>query len=66
MGIQKPTRYGKPCLTDLPPELGHMIFDAIIHSEPFDYTQLKKDCKRLNKELARIGIKGNGNEAAGK
>ena len=59
MGIQKPIRYGKPCLTDLPPELGRMVIDAIIHSEPFDNTQLKKDCKRINRQLARIGAKGN-------
>ena len=59
MGIQKPIRYGKPCLTNLPPELGRMVIDAIIHSEPFDNTQLKKDCKRINRQLARIGAKGN-------
>ena len=59
MGIQKPTSYGKPCLTDLPPELGRMVIDAIIHSEPSDHTQLKKDCKRINRQLARIGEHGN-------
>ena len=66
MSIQKPTSYGKPCLTDLPPELDRMVIDAIIHSEPSDHTQLKKDCKRINRQLARLGVKGSGNEAAGK
>ena len=66
MGIQKPISYGKPCLTDLPPELGRMVIDAIVHSEPSDHTQLKRDCKRINRQLARIGAKVNGNEATGK
>ena len=26
--------YGKPCLTDLPPELGKRIFEQILNSEP--------------------------------
>ena len=66
MGIQKPTRYGKPCLINLPPKLGRMVINAIIHSEPFDNTQLKKDCKRINRQLARIGTKEGVNKAAGK
>ena len=39
----KPIRYGKPCMTNLPPELGRMIIDAIRNPPPFDRTKLERD-----------------------
>ena len=51
---RRPIRYGKPCRTDLPPELGRMIIDAILNPPPADHTKLKRESARAERRLARI------------
>ena len=51
---RKPIRYGKPCMTDLPPELGRMIFDAIMNPPPADHTILEREAARAERRLAEI------------
>ena len=62
----KTIRYGKPCMTNLPPELGRRIFDYILHAPSFDYTQLKRDCARINRQLAKISEGMRNDSIAGK
>ncbi|MBQ7650687.1 MAG: hypothetical protein IJS15_06985 [Victivallales bacterium] len=48
-------RYGKPCMTDLPPRLGRQIFTEIMTAKPFDDSVLLAQNKRLIAKLvARI------------
>ena len=48
-----PIRYIKPCLTDLPPELGRQIFEEIRTAKP-RMTKEERE-KRANRILKRIG-----------
>ena len=54
MRTAKPIRYGKPCMTSLPPRLGRMIIDAILNPPPFDSTKLNRDCEKVERKLAKI------------
>ncbi len=62
----KPIRYGKPCMTNLPPELGRMIIDAIRNPPPFDRTKLERECARAERCLKQIIAEIDSNEAAAK
>ncbi len=62
----KPIRYGRPCMTDLPPDLGRMIIDAIMNPPPFDRTKLEKACARAERRLDKIIAEIDRNEAARK
>jgi hypothetical protein len=44
-------------MTNLPSKLGHLIFDAIRNSPPFDYSALDQECARVEKALAGLGRK---------
>ncbi len=65
---QKTIRYGKPCMTNLPPKLGRMIFNEIMNPPPFDYTELDRQCRLVEEELAELGRQASGgkDEVAGK
>lgn len=59
----KPIRYGKPCMTNLPPKLGRQIFREILSSEPFDDSKLQASNRRLLKRIAkRLEAMGQGEE----
>ena len=45
-------RYGKPCMTNLPPRLGRQIFTEILTAKPFDDSKLLTRNKRLIAKLA--------------
>ncbi len=60
----KPIRYGKPCMTDLPPDLGRMIIDAIRNPPPFDRTKLEQECARAERRLSRIAAEIKRNAAS--
>ena len=62
----KPIRYGKPCMTNLPPELGRMIIDAIRNPPPFDRTKLKREYARAERRLNQIIAEIDRNEATAK
>ena len=63
---RKPIRYGKPCMTDLPPGLGRSIFNTIMTSPPADHTELKRECARAERRLKEIIAEIDRNEASAK
>ncbi len=62
----RPIRYGKPCMTNLPPKLGRRIFKAILNTPPFDYTELDRQCARLERQFAKIAAEIASHETARK
>ena len=50
---KKTIRYGRPCMTNLPPKLGRMIFDEILNAPPFDDSKLRAKNRRLISKLAK-------------
>ena len=48
------TRYGKPCMTNLPTELGRAIFNQILNTPKPDYDAMEKKARALEKEMIRI------------
>ena len=49
----KPIRYGKPCMTNLPPELGTQIFRAILAMKPCDEKKMQAANRRMLARLAK-------------
>lgn len=49
----KPIRYGKPCMTNLPPRLGRQIFREILAMEPCDEKKLQALNRRMLTRLAK-------------
>ena len=54
MPQSKPIRYGKPCMTNLPPRLGRQIFREILSAKPVDNSQLEEENRRV---LARLSAR---------
>ena len=54
MASKKNIRYGKPCMTNLPPRLGRRIFETITHTPPFDYSKLDEQCARIERRFAKL------------
>ena len=48
------TRYGQPCMTNIPGELGREIFRQILNSTKPDDEAMKAEAERLEKEMIRI------------
>ena len=48
------TRYGQPCMTNLPTELGREIFRQILNSPKPDDEAMKAEAERLEMEMIRI------------
>ena len=59
-----PIRNGKPCMTNLPPELGRMIIGAIKNHPPFDRAKLERECARADRRLKQIIAEIDRNEAS--
>lgn len=47
------TRYGKPSMTNLPPDLGMAIFKQILNTPAPDRANLHKESARLEKAMLR-------------
>ena len=47
------TRYGEPCMTNLPTELGREIFRQILNSPKPDDEAMRAEAVRLEKEMLR-------------
>ncbi len=45
------TRYGKPCMTNLPTELGRAIFKQILSTPRPDYDAMEAEVRQLEKEI---------------
>ena len=52
MAQTKPIRYGKPCMTNLPPRLGRQIIREILFAKPSDNSSLEDDNRRVLAKLA--------------
>jgi hypothetical protein len=48
------TRYGQPCMTNIPGELGREIYRQIINSPKPDDEAMRAEAIRLEKEMIRI------------
>lgn len=46
-------RYGKPCMTNLPPELGARIFKQILNSPVPDREKMRAESRRLVEEIVK-------------
>jgi hypothetical protein len=59
-------RYGKPCMTNLPPELGRAIFNQILNSPKPDYDAMEKKARALEGEMLKVREQENaqGNNAS--
>ncbi len=53
-------------MTNLPPELGRMIFDAIMNTPPPNPTKMKRECARAKRRLEQIVAEMDCNEIAAK
>ncbi len=45
------TRYGKPCMTNLPPELGRAIFNQMLNSPKADEDAIEAKVRKLEKKM---------------
>ena len=52
--MERPIRYGKPCMTNLPPELGVRIFKQILNSPRPDVEKMEAECDRLIEKFVAI------------
>ena len=52
MAQTKPIRYGKPCMTNLPPKLGRQIIREILFAKPSDISSLEEENRRVLSKLA--------------
>ncbi|MBR1598058.1 MAG: hypothetical protein IJ661_03980 [Lachnospiraceae bacterium] len=48
------TRYGKPSMTNLPPDLGKAIFEQILSTPAPDHEKLRKEAHELEKKMLEI------------
>ena len=60
----KPKRYGKPCMTNLPPELGRSIINTIMNTPPPDLTKLKRKAAQAEHRLSQIAAELERNASA--
>jgi len=44
-------RYGKPSMTNLPPELGKRIFEQILNSPKVNWNEMHKKAQKLEKDM---------------
>ena len=60
------TRYGKPCMTNLPPELGRAIFNQILNTPKPDFDAMEKKARALEGEMLKVREQENaqGNNAS--
>jgi len=54
MSVIDSRRYGKPCMTNLPPDLGKSIFKHILNTPPVDDEKMKAESARLTAEMLKI------------
>jgi hypothetical protein len=59
-------RYGKPCMTNLPPELGRAIFNQILNTPKPDFDAMEKKARALEGEMLKVREQENaqGNNAS--
>ena len=51
--MSRNTRFGKPCMTNLPPELGRQIFDEILNTPKPDPRIMEEKVRAAKEELRK-------------
>ena len=46
--------FGKPCMTNLPRELGISIFKRILSTPRLDYAKIKEEAEKLEKRMLEL------------
>ncbi len=57
-------RYGKPCMTNLPPELGRAIFKQMLNTPKPDRDAIEKRIRQLEKENLDVRKRENAQRSA--
>ena len=52
-------KYGRPCMTDLPPELGRAIITQMLNTPPVDDEKMKTEANRLLANIIRAEEEAN-------
>ena len=47
-------RFAKPCMTNLPPELGRAILKQILSTPKPDFERMSAEARRLEEEMVRV------------
>ena len=58
--------YGKPCMTNLPYDLGVKIFEQILNTPRPDYDKMEEEANRLEQEIVKIRKEENAQKLHGK
>ena len=58
--MERPTRYRKPCMTNLPPDLGRAIFEQIRNTPAPDVEKMQAESARLVREMLQDRERENG------
>lgn len=61
--MDKPIRYGKPVLTNMPYEIGKPIFDKILSTPRPDFEKMKAEAEEVEREWRRIRMEEDAREA---
>lgn len=61
--MDKPIRYGKPVLTNMPYEIGKPIFDKILSTPRPDFEKMKAEAEEIEREWRRIRMEEDAREA---
>ena len=61
--MDKPIRYGKPVLTNMPYERGKPIFDKILSTPRPDFEKMKAEAEEVERELRRVKMEKKAREA---
>ena len=49
-----PQRFAKPCMTNLPPDLGRAIFEQILSTPKPNFEKMSAEARRLEEEMVRV------------
>ena len=61
--MDKPIRYGKPVLTNMPYEIGQPIFDKRLSTPRPDFEKMKAEAEEVEREWRRIRMEEDAREA---
>ena len=61
--MDKPIRYGKPVLTNMPYEIGKPIFDKILSTPRPDFEKMKAEAEEIERKWRRIRMEEDAREA---
>ena len=62
----KQSRFGKPNMTNLPPELGRAIISQIMSTPKPDYAKMQAEAEKLEREILKAREKKDDQGTSGK